>query len=206
MGYSVPKTDISTSGMLAEALASSRGAQVRIVDFAPGAIGDSESIAGRLSSLGDFGTDIEAVGSGSEAIPDYVRALIEGASREAVVHLKNAQFPVDAPLLLDWGPSVGTNRGGRAAAVMSIHSQTSTELRLQASQVGHTMETTRTRGADEAAPLTFGALSDTLASGQQLTVFVEGSDRQFVVIDTALRNFEHGNSRAWLQLVAAGNP
>lgn len=213
MGYSIPLTDLSTSGMLAEALATATDARVHVVDFNPGTSTDPTSIMGRIGALRGSSTGVESVGEGSTAIQAYVTRLVEEAAREAVKGIVDIRIANDPTIFVDWGEAGGhSNEAGRSAAVVAVHGPDADGvLVLDTENLSSWPGTHRARRlADEVSavspsPLTLSTLRPLLPRVNLVRLRVPGIERLVTVIDATERRADggHGNGH-WLQLVPSG--
>jgi hypothetical protein len=206
MGYSVPQTDLSTSGMLAEALAGSTGREVNIVDRE---LGGGE-IPARLSQLSDFGVTTITEHSGSDAIPRYVGHLVSAAAQEAVARLTALEALRQAPLYVDWGEAGKYPHAvGQSAAIVEVEWDVERRtLVLTSEQLDTVGVTTRSRSGDHESLSVLPAVADLILDRRnalRIALKVPGMSREIAVIDVVERAFDTGyGNGAWIQLVPAG--
>lgn len=206
MGYSIPQTDLSTSGMLAEALAGSTGREVVIVDRELGGGG----IPARLSKLGDFGVTTITEHSGAEAIPRYVAHLVSIAAQDAVEHLSGLAALQQAPLYVDWG-EVGKypHAVGQSAAIVKVEWDAERRTLVLTSEHLDTVGvTTRSRSGEHDPALVLPTVADLnldQRSALRIALKVPGTTREITAIDFVERVFDSGyGNGSWIQLVPAG--
>lgn len=205
VGYSVPQTDLSTSGMLAEAL-SNGGKQVRIVNLNPGDGSSGDSVEGRIKRLGKFPLEVSCIHTGRAAVADYASDLIAAAARDAATAVTAISAPATTPLFVDWGR--GEN-GSRAAAVTSItvpnHHGVVT---LRTEELGDRDHAYRSRkgvsSVEPSAPITLAQLTQASRHAERIAIETPGGTRSAAVIDSAVRRTNTGHSESWVQLVTAG--
>lgn len=213
MGYSIPPTDLSTSGMLAEALIRAAEAKVRVVDFNPGTTADASSIIARVGALRGSPSDVESVGAGASAIPDYVSRLVEEAALEAIQGILKFHSVDDPALFVDWGEYGSYSKEvGRSAAVIDVQAPDANGvIVLDTEHLARWPATHRARrsahevSVADPAPISLSALRPFMLEAKALRLRVPGIERPVAVIDTAevWANGGHGSGR-WMQLVPAG--
>lgn len=208
MGYSVPQSDLSTSGMLAEALARGTVRELNVVDREPG----GGEIPGRLRQLGDFGVTILAEHSGDNAIPRYVDELVSCASKEAVDKIRKSDIQANACPYIDWGEA-GTypDTVGRAAAITSVRWDESRQAIVLCAENLDRIETaTRSRNGEHTAsdvPVSLDGMNEWLGRADRLFVTVPGIPRDVSIIDVVETKLRVGHGTGtWLHLVPAGAP
>lgn len=214
MGYSIPQTDLSTSGMLAEALATATEARVRVVDFNPGNSTDPTSIMARIAALRGSSKGLDSLGEGATAIQAYVALLVEEAAREAVNGMMNVRTGNDPAVCVDWGEAgEQSHQAGRSAAVIAVHGPDADGVLVLDTE--NLAKWPVTHGARRPAgevstvsppPLTFSVLRPLLPKVNQIRLRVPGIERLVTVISWVERraNGGHGNGH-WLQLVPSGH-
>lgn len=213
MGYSIPPTDLSTSGMLAEALVRATETKVRVVDFNPGTSADSSSILCRVRALRGSTDKVESIGAGTSAIPEYVSRLLEEAASEVIQGILELRHEDDPALFVDWGEyGAYSKEVGRSAAVIRVQGpDASGVVTLDTEQLARWPVTHRARrpahevSVPEPVPLSLSALEPYLRTARSIRLRVPGVERLVAVIDTAevWANGGHGNGH-WVQLVPAG--
>ncbi|MCA1712765.1 MAG: hypothetical protein LC789_14460 [Actinobacteria bacterium] len=105
IGYSLPQTDLTVTGMLGQATAGKQ-TPVHVVDPQPGPI---------VSRLAALGLDATAERGGTP-VQGHVMAYCEAISRELVGDLRATAPPfADAPLMIAWGPDAVSTVVGFAA-------------------------------------------------------------------------------------------
>ncbi|UAJ79804.1 hypothetical protein IT072_01595 [Leifsonia sp. ZF2019] len=202
MGYSVPVTDLSTTGMLAEALQNG-GKEVRIVDAYPRAESDPTSVAARVRNLAGPNTTIENRGCGEAVVADYVERLVAEAGNQLVADLASTDQPRTAALHVDWGEASGL---GRAAAVVDVrrNADTITVTTDPLSNETRAFESRRGSEGHRAIPKSLQDLLDLIEGSSRILVRVPGGDREATAIHAEPRPYDTGHSNEWLQLVTAG--
>lgn len=213
MGYSIPPTDLSTYGMLAEALVRGTETRVRVVDFNPGTSADSNSIIRRVGALRGFSEGVVSIGAGASAIPDYVRHLLKEAAADAIQGILELRCEDDPALFVDWGEhGKYPNEVGRSAAVIGVRGPDADGVViLDTEQLEQRPVTHRARrlahevSVPDPVPISLSTLQPYLKGAQIVRVGVPGIKRLSAVIDSAevWVNGGHGNGH-WLQLVPAG--
>lgn len=208
IGYSVPLTDLSTSGMLAEALASSPAKEINIVDLESG----GGAIADRINKLGAFNTRVVTGHTGVDSVQRYVNHLLDEAASALVEKLRDSSVDIGSEsLYVNWGDiGAHSQQVGRAAAICGFEwDSASRTLELHAEDLGPLAAATRSRSGEEESPLplTLRDLTPHLADATHITISTPGSSDARTVIECVERVVEtgHGDGR-WLQLVAAGEP
>lgn len=202
MGYSVPVTDLSTTGMLAEALQDG-GKEVRIVDAFPKVESDPMSIAARIKVLAAPNTTINTVGRGESVVADYVQRLVSDAGNQLITDLASTSEPPSAALYVDWGEIASQ---GRAAAVVDIrrNGNTITLTTDPLSNEAHALESRQAYEGFRNIPKTLQDLLDVHNNSARIRVVTPGGDREATVIHAQPRRYDTGHSNEWLQLVTAG--
>lgn len=205
IGYSVPQTDHSTSGMLAEALAHG-GKEVRIVNLRPGDESASDSVTGRVRNLGEFDVNVAPAITGATAVEDYVRRLVAADAQNALTSVMNVDLSPATPLFVDWGP---TPDGARAAAVLAVErADRDGVVVVRTETLGDRWKAFQSRkdaaGVSRDVPATVGQLRDAAANAKRIAIETPDGTRAASVIDSAVRHTDTGHSNTWLQLVAAG--
>ena len=198
MGYSVPMTDLSTSGMLAEALASGQVREVEVVDYAPDGGGTGSSIADRISALGAFDVNAHAEFSGDSAIPAFVEKLVREVAQAAVVAIRSDKSIARSPVYIDWGE-------GKSASFSSfVMRSNDNTLVLIGDPLGSTGHTTRSR-EDFAAPVSLGDIREELSTASRIVARLPSMQREVNIIGHVKRTYDtgHGNGE-WAQLIPAG--
>jgi hypothetical protein len=205
MGYSLPQTDLSTSGMIAEALASGTTKQLNIVDLAEGG-GD---IPGRLNLVSEGGWELHTDHCGQDAVQSYSADLVRAAAKEAAAQVSALSGCPDTSLYVHWGPIGEMDPEGRSAAIVAFNwdaqrrtaiftsERLGTEQRATASRTGFNGSLDR--------PVALSDLRPALEKAERLVVQVPGIAREVSIIDVQQRHFDlgHGNGD-WLRLVPAG--
>lgn len=206
MGYSLPQTDLSTSGMVAEAYSDDAAKQFIVVDREEGGRG----IAARLRALLGPEVKIDASGCGDGAIETYVARQLAAAATEAISRLRSLSCRQEKSLFVDWGP-IGEplHQQGRSAAIVKVtqenHGHT---LVLHSEDLDVRGTTTRSRRDlpdNSPRPIAHSTLLPMLADVKRLVVRVPQASADATVIDFIERQIQSGHGDgAWLQLVPAG--
>ncbi len=205
LGYSLPQTDLSTSGMLAEALAGGAVGEVNIVDLAHG----GGSIPARVRALGIFGVEPVTDWCGDDAVIRYVDRLVADASSEAFVKIRGALVASETPLLVDWGDPGDPHKPGRSAAIVKADLDwTRGAVVLASEELSTISDTTRSRRNDAPgnAPVTVAELRAMSGGPAQVILNVPGVRRDIRIVDAVTRTYATGHGDGtWLQLVPAGH-
>ncbi|MCU6480615.1 SIR2 family protein [Arthrobacter sp. A2-55] len=216
MGYSLPATDLSASGMLAEALSERTTAEIRIVDFAPGSLKSPTSIASRVQALGKFGGKVMPLGEGSSAIPDYVRRLVDEAALKAVTELCGLPAPDERLMLVDWGDEQNQQPGmGRSAAIVKSHGIDAEGTLVLETDPLRSIDATHASRSGQirfsiqstvlAKPLPFSEIRADIHRAIRIKLKVPDASRLVTVIASTERRFTSGEGDGrWLSLVPAG--
>lgn len=191
VGYSLPATDLVTSGMLGSHLASRK---VPVVVINP----EPEEVVERLLFNGIEKGAIEISGG-----TDCVRSFVSIAEKEAVRSLASTLGPAldRSPVMIAWSEAT-------AAAVIGIQRGTSDPsiVELMAEQPTSIGQAARPRHGPEPQPIQGHVLRQELevAATQVVAVFPSGGRR--TVIDRAQWTTDTGFAGRWTILVPAGAP
>ena len=208
IGYSLPATDLTTIGMLTEAVSNGTVREVRIVDVNP------EPLAERLRVLMPDRVDVAIRGSGPSAVADYVTDMLRQAGRNALDEVRSIASEVgkDGRVLVTWGDldrrPAGTPEGhGRTAAIVEMQGgdQAGT-LDLISDDLRSFEGATQARRPGEQEPIAGADLLRRLgADVKGITVTLPGTAYEAPVIASTKRetNLGAGNG-TWLQLIPAG--
>ncbi|BCW67340.1 hypothetical protein NicSoilB4_21030 [Arthrobacter sp. NicSoilB4] len=157
--------------------------------------------------------DVESIGAGASAIPDYVSRLLGEAAGEAIQGILELHCEDDLALFVDWGEyGVYPEEVGRSAAVIGVHGPDADGVViLDTEHLARWPVTHRARrpmhevSVPEPVPLSVSAIHPYLRDAQRIRLRVPGIERLVTVIDTAevRANGGHGNGH-WVQLVPAG--
>jgi hypothetical protein len=198
MGYSVPMTDLSTSGMLAEAMAAGAVTEVEVVDYAPHSGGAGSSIVERVSSLGPFNVNAHADFSGGDAISDYVARLVGEVAHTAVEALRDDESVASSPIYIDWGENNSTSFSSFELR------RSDNALVLTGEHMGTTAQTTRSREEGN-LPLNLADVRGALRTASRIVARFPSMQREVSVVGHVRRTYETGHGDGnWVQLIPAG--
>lgn len=196
LGYSLPITDLVTTGMLSRHVART-DVKLDVVDLCPLPVKE------RLRRLGVVDDERIRVHDGARAIQDFVLDLEGEASLRTTQALEEACDGPDVPLLVAWSEACGAavvdvrrrNHGGSAHV----------ELVIEATS---TLETaTRARHGTQPVPVRTQALIDYLIQGVDLLSAVLPDGERITLVDheSWRTNVGYGDGR-WRVLVPATAP
>ncbi|WP_374457002.1 hypothetical protein [Nocardioides sp.] len=191
VGYSMPATDLVTTGMLADTLA--RGAKsIRVVNPAPGSVVD------HLVSIGCDRSSIEVVG-GADAIGSYVDAL-EAAFTPLDDHQDDVRMQLEQRALLMVG--VNLNHGAAVSDVRRDPSDnTVARVRIETLTPHSHINRLRTPGEH------VSSLVDLLGSSPPRRIIVEfDGGLEAAVVEVSTWGASEGHHGNWLRLVPSAIP
>ena len=206
VGYSLPLTDLTTVGMLSEAMETGLVREVRVVDFSP------EPIVERLRVLAPDHVDIVAFGSGEGAVSDYVNRMLDAAAQSAVAAIRARQGDVaDWHMTVTWGdlphgPYDRVEDWGRTAAVIGMEPMDAERrLTLNAAELTSFDGAVNLRPDGRSPHLPLSEVLARLGEVDTLEVRIQGLAAPVTVVASAARRTDHGAGAGdWLQLVPAG--
>lgn len=186
IGYSLPLTDLSVTGMLVDHLAEE--AELVIVNPDPGPVMAS------LARLGVEASRITAV-DGQDAIATFVDEL------EAEVCASHARdltsLDEDLPLIAAWSP-------GHGAAIVSLEVDGDSAV-LTAEPPNPDLDPFRARSGSDATPIHAAALRESAKRATRIQVKWHSGAVQDVVQHAEIAR-ETGYSTRWMAIVPAGGP
>ncbi|RMI13003.1 hypothetical protein EBM89_06260 [Cellulomonas triticagri] len=198
IGYSLPATDLTTAGMLGEALHGGVVREVRIVDICP------EAVVERVRDLAPANVDVHAV-SAVDPVASYAAELLADAARLLVAELRATSDDDASLLLVSWGDLA---RQGRSAPI--VHLEQSDEGR---SVHLHAGEMTTLQGAVGAPqfssePISLSTLRAAITNAERLTVSVAASDGRSTLIAAQPHHAStgYGDGRWWVLVPAGAAP
>lgn len=207
VGYSLPQTDLTTAGMLSEAMESGSVREIRVVDY------DPDPIVDRIRSLAPANVEIAAHGTGETAVSEYVSGMLAGSSRAAVAEIREFSHDdlAEWRIVVTWG-DLGhgvydrPEDYGRTAAVVGIGpTDNPRQLRLVAEPVINFEGATVARADGKPRPLPLAELQRRLDGVEEVVVCVPGVSGPVTVVASTSRRSNLGEGDGtWLQLVPAG--
>lgn len=202
MGYSLPPSDLTTVGMLTEAMAAGCIREVRVVDRAP------EPIADRIRELAPAGVAVVSFDGGEEPLPAYVEEQARAAAARAVDAVRTAADTGDTCIVVTWGDIDGTPPHGRTALAWSATREAgSATVEVQAGELTTFDGAIGKRSNDPPESLSLRQLRALLHGVDQITVRMGAGARPYTVIAAAPRGAQTGRGDGtWLQLVPAEPP
>ncbi|MCR6491450.1 hypothetical protein [Cellulomonas sp. P24] len=201
IGYSLPQTDLTTVGMLVDALHAGTVKEVRVVDLAPSEIAD------RLRSLAPPGVAVVEYGKHDpNPAQAYVTIRLAEAAERAASRLSAGSDDEDALLLVTWGDLGPGPQFGRTAPVIGLHrSPDGSELRVEAGSLTTFAGATTVWREGGPSPVSVAELRRELRGAHRIVAIVEGNSAESVVIDFTHRATTVGQGNGeWIQLIPAG--
>jgi len=203
IGYSLPVTDLTTAGMLTEAMAAGRVREVRIVDVEPA------PIAGRVRALAPDHVSVVAFDGGENPVEVYVDQRLREAARRAVEQVCGALMHPGAGVVVTWGDLTLT-RGTlhRTALVLSARREAgSATVDVQAGELADFESEIARWETQPPACLSRTELQLLLDDAERIRVRLGDDPRAYTVIAAAPREVSTGRgNETWLQLIPAEPP
>lgn len=198
IGYSLPATDLTTAGMLGEALHGGTVREVRIVDICP------EAVVERVRDLAPPDVEIHAV-SAVDPVASYAAELLADAARLFVAELRAMSDDDTSLLLVSWGD---LGRQGRSAPIVRV--EQSDEGRSVHLHAGALTTLQGAVGAPQFStqPISLATLRAAIVNAQRVTVSVAGSDGRSTLIAAQPHHAStgYGDGRWWVLVPAGAAP
>lgn len=207
MGYSLPTTDLTTVGMLSEALETGLATELRVVDRTP------EPIVGRLRSLVPDHVNVIGVDGADDAVERYVNGMVSAAARSATAEIRDRKGDAaNLHMTVTWGDLQQVHRGrrvedwGRTAAIIGVEpSSEGAEVMLVASELTSFDGAVNIRPVGQPPHLSLRELMVYLADAPTIKVRVPGVEVPVTIVSSTDRRADHGAGNGnWIQLVPAG--
>lgn len=202
MGYSLPPSDLTTAGMLTEAMTAGHIREVRVVDLAP------EPIADRIRALAPAGVAVVPFHGGEEPLRAYVEEQTRAAAARAVDAVRTAADSGETCVVVTWGDIDGNPPHGRTALAWSATREAgSATVEVQAGELTTFDGAIARWSNDPPGSLSLQRLHGLLKEAERITVRLTGDPRPYTVIAAAPRGAQTGRGDGtWLQLVPAEPP
>lgn len=201
IGYSLPPTDLTTVGMLGEALHAGTAREVRVVDRAPSGIVERlRSLAPRRVAVVEYGQH------DPNPAQAYVTGWLAEAAERVASRLSAGSDDEEALLLVTWGDLGSGPPHGRTAPVIGLQrSPDGNELRVQTGPLTTFAGATMVWREDGPSPVSVSDLRRELGGVHRIVAIVEGNSAESVVIDFTHRATIVGQGNGeWIQLIPAG--
>lgn len=199
IGYSMPQTDLTTVGMLAEAAAAGRVSEIRVVNRSP------QEVANRLRTIVPANIIVEEF-AGEDTVASYVAAQLRDAMASAVSTVRALEMGLDARVLATWGDvgQLGQTRG-RTARVTSGQRVSDSVVLLEANEPLTFDGATYTSPSAPEQAMRLSDLVPMTEGATELRVRIRGTQTLIPIIDVVERRMGGGQGDGgWAQLVPAG--
>lgn len=202
IGYSLPPSDLTTAGMLTEAMARGHIREVRVIDLNP------EPIADRIRAFAPEHVAVVPFDGGDEPVPAYVHERRYAAAITAVESVQAAPDTGTTGVVVTWGDSQGRQALGRTALALSARREVgSTTVEVQASEPTTFDGAIARWSAGPPERLGLGELRQLSSGAEQICVRLGDDPRSYTVIAATGRRAATGQGDGtWLQLIPAEPP